>query len=159
MEIIKIYNGSNAIATSLHLTDSERASIKATIEILRNFESIAKDPRDVFEFKYSQKFLKMLSELDDVESLTQSIDELMLDEELIGEISNLESDMTYDDAQAVTEIIQSINDFMQQFAVTEKQPPKSKSQKNKKPSKKIDDKFEQLAIDFPDEESKGDENQ
>ena len=159
MEIIKIYNGSNAIATSLHLTDSERASIKATIEILRNFESIAKYPRDVFELKYSQKFLKMLSELDDVESLTQSIDELMLDEELIGEISNLESDMTYDDAQAVTEIIQSINDFVQQFAIIEKQPPKSKSQKNKKPSKKIDDKFEQLAIDFPDEESKGDENQ
>ena len=101
----------------------------------------------------------MLSELDDVERLTQSIDELMLDEQLIGEISNLESDMTYDDAQAVTEIIQSINDFVQQFAIIEKQPPKSKSQKNKKPSKKIDDKFEQLAIDFPDEESKGDENQ
>lgn len=147
MEIIKIYNGSDAIATSLHLTDGEQASIKATIEILRNFESIAKDPRDVFEFKYSQKFLKMLSELDDVENLTQNIDELMLDEELIGEISNLESDMTYDDAQAVTEIIQSINDFVQQFAV-EKQLPKSKPQKNKKTPKKIDDKYEQLAIDF-----------
>ncbi len=158
MEIIKIYNGSDAIATSLHLTDGEQASIKSTIEILHNFESIAKDPRDVFEFKYSQKFLKMLSGLDDVENLTQSIDELMLDEELIGEISNLESDMTYDDAQAVTEIIQSINDFVQQFVV-EKQPPKSKSQKDKKATKKADDKFEQLAIDFPDEKLKGDDAQ
>lgn len=158
MEIIKIYNGSDAIATSLHLTDGEQASIKSTIEILRNFESIAKDPRDVFEFKYSQKFLKMLSGLDDVENLTQSIDELMLDEELIGEMSNLESDMTYDDAQAVTGIIQSINDFVQQFVV-EKQSPKSKPQKNKKTTKKIDDKYEQLTIDFSDEKLKGEDAQ
>ena len=159
MEVIEIHNGNDVVATSIHLSEEERQNVEKTIGIMKGFEAIAKDPRDVFEFKYAQKLLKMVLCLDTVEDLTKGIDAILLDPDLIADIDMLAPEMEEDEITAIAEMAQAVAELWDKFILsagsTISQPPQkdtpSKKKERKKSCSKIEDKYEQLPIDFPED--------
>ena len=154
MEIIDIRNGNDIVATSIRLSEEERQSIEKTIGVMKSFETIATDSRDVFEFKYSQKLLKAVLGLDTVEGLTASIDAILLDPDLIDDIGVLAPELDDNEITAITEIAEAVAGFWDKFVVASGgatlQPLKKDTpdKKKKKESPKIEEKYEQLSIDF-----------
>lgn len=140
MEIIEIHNGNDVVATSIHLSEEERQNVEKTISIMKGFETIAKDPRDVFEFKYAQKLLKMVLSLDAVEDLTEGIDAILFDSDLVDDIGILSPEMEDNEITAIAEIAQAISAELWN----------NSSKKKKKSFPKIEEKYKQLSIDFPD---------
>ena len=144
MEIIEIHNGNDVVATSIYLSEEERQNVEKTISIMKGFETIAKDPRDMFEFKYAQKLLKMVLDIDAVEDLTEGIDAILLDPDLVTDIGMLAPEVEDNEIAAIAEIVQTI------AAKLWDNPPKKK----KKSFPKIEEKYEQLSIDFPEDNPK-----
>lgn len=160
MEIIEFINPkTKSMEKYINFSDDEKASITTVISVLRELEKVCADPRDSFEFRYSAKFLSMVQNLKNAANITQGIDAMLMDEEILGEISEIDKSMGYafDDIN-INDIIREIQDaadsFMGQGVIND--PPKRNKKNIDKQKKKQKEKYDQVEIDFtnPDGENK-----
>lgn len=160
MEIIKFINPKTKNEEKyINFSDSEKVSIDTVICVLRELEKVCADPRDSFEFKYSAKFLFMVQNLKNAANITQNIDAMLMDEEILGEISEIDKGMGCDFGDVnINDIIREIRDavdsFMGHGVIND--PPKRNSKSVDKKKQKQKEKYDQLEIDFtnPDGENK-----
>ena len=160
MEIIKFINPkTKSTEKYINFSDGEKASITTVISVLRELEKVCADPRDSFEFRYSAKFLSMVQDLKNTANITQNIDAMLMDEEILGDISEIDKSMGYDFGDVnINDIIREIRDavdsFMGQGVIND---PSKRNKKNiDKQKKKKKDKYDQIEIDFTNPE---DENE
>lgn len=112
MNIIKIFNNDSAI---IELSGKEKNAINVVNDILKMIEDNIKDYRDVFELKYAQKFLRMISSLENTKDITNNIDEILADEDLFKDpyiISKEEEIASF--SESLRDILKMIEDFDEQ---------------------------------------------
>ena len=98
----------------------------------------------------------MISSLENVEDITSSIDEILVDDELIGNMidrEDFEEDVNM--KEIVDEVRNIIDSFIDQGMDLGKK--NSSNSKKKKPKEKQKDKYEQLKIDIDMDEEEGKE--
>lgn len=112
MNIIKIFNNDGAI---IELSGKEKAAINVVNDILKMIEDNVKDDRDVFELKYAQKFLRMISSLENTKDITNNIDEILVDEDLFTDpyVIGKEEDIA-SFSESLRDILKMIEDFSEQ---------------------------------------------
>ena len=141
----------------MEISSEEKSAFQIVIDVLGELEKVANDNRDVFELKYAQKFLCMISSLENVEDITSSIDEILVDDELIGNMidqEDFEEDVNM--KEIVDEVRNIIDSFIDQGMDLGKK--NSSNSKKKKPKEKQKDKYEQLKIDIDMDEEEGKES-
>ena len=148
MKIIQFMNPkTKKIEKYVEISSEEKSAFRTVMDVLGELQTVANDNRDVFELKYAQKFLCMISSLENVENITSNIDEILVDDELVGSIIDQED---FEDDVNIKEIIDEvhniINSFIDQGMDLEKK--NSANLKKKKPKEKQKDKYEQLKIDI-----------
>ena len=154
MEIIKFINPkTKSTEKYINFSDGEKASITTVISVLRALEKVCADPRDSFEFRYSAKFLSMVQNLKNTANITQNIDVMLMDEEILGDISEIDKSMGYDFGDVnINDIIREIRDAVDSFIGQDKTkdlPQKTNARNNDgKQKKKKKDKYDQIEIDF-----------
>lgn len=160
MEIIKFINPkTKSMEKYINFSDDEKASMTTVISVLRELEKVCADPRDSFEFRYSAKFLSMVQNLKNAANITQNIDAMLMDEEILGDISEIDKSMGYDFGDInINDIIREIRDAVDSFMGQEviNDPPKRNKKNIDKQKKKQKDKYDQIEIDFtnPEDENK-----
>ena len=157
MKIIQFMNPkTKKIEKYMEISSEEKSAFQIVIDVLGELEKVANDNRDVFELKYAQKFLCMISSLENVEDITSSIDEILVDDELIGNMidqEDFEEDVNM--KEIVDEVRNIIDSFIDQGMDLGKK--NSSNSKKKKPKEKQKDKYEQLKIDIDMDEEEGKE--
>lgn len=123
------------------------------MNVLGELQKVADDNRDVFELKYARKFLCMISSLENVESITSGIDEILIDDELIGSVIDQED---FEEDVNIKEIVDEVRNIIDSFIDQGMDLGKKNSanSKKKKPKEKQKDEYEQLKIDMNEEEGK-----
>lgn len=149
MEIIKFINPKTKNAEKyINFSDDEKVSITTVISVLRELEKVCSDPRDSFEFRYSAKFLSMVQNLKNAADITQNIDAILMDEEVLGEISEIDNSMGYgfDDVNdIIREIRDAIDSFIGQGGIND--PPTRTKKSVDKQKEKQKRKYDQVEID------------
>lgn len=137
----------------VEISSEEKLAFRTVMDVLGEFQKVANDNRDVFELKYAQKFLCMISTLENVESITSGIDEILVDDELIGGVIDQED---FEEVVNVKEIVDEVRNIIDSFIDQGMDLGKKNSAnlKKKKPKEKQKDKYEQLKIDMDEEEGK-----
>ena len=140
----------------MEISSEEKSAFQIVIDVLGKLEKVANDNRDVFELKYAQKFLCMISSLENVEDITSSIDEILVDDELIGGVIDQED---FEEVLNVKEIVDEMHNIIDSFIDRGMDLGKKNSanSKKKKPKEKQKDKYEQLKIDIDMDEEEGKE--
>lgn len=140
----------------MEISSEEKSAFQIVIDVLGELEKVANDNRDVFELKYAQKFLCMISSLENVEDITSSIDEILVDDELIGNMIDREDFEEDVNMKEIVDEVRNIIDFFidQGMDLGKKN---SSNSKKKKPKEKQKDKYEQLKIDIDMDEEEGKE--
>ena len=135
----------------VEISSEEKLAFRTVMDVLGELQKVANDNRDVFELKYAQKFLYMISTLENVESITSGIDEILVDDELVGSVIDQEDfEETVNAKEIIDEVRNIIDSFIDQdMDLGKKNPANLKKEKQK-------DKYEQLKIDMNEEE--GEEN-
>lgn len=154
MKIIQFMNPkTKRIEKYVEISSEEKLAFRTVMDVLREFQKVANDNRDVFELKYAQKFLCMISTLENVESITSGIDEILVDDELIGGVIDQED---FEEVVNVKEIVDEVRNIIDSFIDQGMDLGKKNSAnlKKKKPKEKQKDKYEQLKIDMDEEEGK-----
>lgn len=81
MEIVKIVNPKTGEPkTSISLSKYDKEAINHVVTVLSEIGDTATDIRDKYEFKYSQRFLTMVRDLQDLDDVTDKIDDIIVDE-------------------------------------------------------------------------------
>ena len=154
MKIIQFMNPkTKRIEKYVEISSEEKLAFRTVMDVLGEFQKVANDNRDVFELKYAQKFLCMISTLENVESITSGIDEILVDDELIGGVIDQED---FEEVVNVKEIVDEVRNIIDSFIDQGMDLGKKNSAnlKKKKPKEKQKDKYEQLKIDMDEEEGK-----
>ena len=141
----------------VEISSEEKSAFRTVMDVLGELQKVTNDNRDVFELKYAQKFLCMISSLENVENITSNIDEILVDDELVGSIidqEDFEKDINV--KEIIDEVHNIINSFIDQGMDLEKK--NSANLKKKKPKEKQKDKYEQLKIDIDMDEEEGKKN-
>lgn len=140
----------------MEISSEEKSAFQIVIDVLGELEKVANDNRDVFELKYAQKFLCVISSLENVEDITSSIDEILVDDELIGNMIDREDFEEDVNMKEIVDEVRNIIDFFidQGMDLGKKN---SSNSKKKKPKEKQKDKYEQLKIDIDMDEEEGKE--
>ena len=157
MKIIQFMNPKiKKIEKYMEISSEEKSAFQIVIDVLGELEKVANDNRDVFELKYAQKFLCMISSLENVEDITSSIDEILVDDELIGNMIDREDFEEDVNMKEIVDEVRNIIDFFidQGMDLGKKN---SSNSKKKKPKEKQKDKYEQLKIDIDMDEEEGKE--
>lgn len=154
MKIIQFMNPkTKRIEKYVEISSEERSAFQTVMDVLGELQKVANDDRDVFELKYAQKFLCMISSLENIENITSGIDKILVDDELIGSVMDQEDfEEVVDVKEIVDEVRNIIDSFIDQGVDLGKK--NSANLKKKKPKKKEEDKYEQLKIDMDEEEGK-----
>ena len=148
MNIIKIFNNDSAI---IELSGKEKAAINVVNDILKMIEDNVKDDRDVFELKYAQKFLRMISSLENTKDITNNIDEILVDEDLFKEPC-----VTYKEEEA-SSFSESLYDLLKRIvefnarSLTEQTGYKKKTR-----DKEEKEECEQIMFDFEEKDKETD---
>ena len=148
MNIIKIFNNDSAI---IELSGKEKAAINVVNDILKMIEDNVKDDRDVFELKYAQKFLRMISSLENTKDITNNIDEILVDEDLFKEPC-----FTYKEEEA-SSFSESLYDLLKRIvefnarSLTEQTGYKKKTR-----DKEEKEEYEQIMFDFEEKDKETD---
>lgn len=148
MNIIKIFNNDSAI---IELSGKEKAAINVVNDILKMIEDNVKDDRDVFELKYAQKFLRMISSLENTKDITNNIDEILVDEDLFKEPC-----VTYKEEEA-SSFSESLYDLLKRIVefntrtLTEQTGYKKKTR-----DKEEKEEYEQIMFDFEEKDKEKD---
>ena len=148
MNIIKIFNNDGAI---IELSGKEKAAINVVNDILKMIEDNVKDDRDVFELKYAQKFLRMISSLENTKDITNNIDEILVDEDLFKEPC-----VTYKEEEA-SSFSESLYDLLKRIvefnarSLTEQTGYKKKTR-----DKEEKEEYEQIMFDFEEKDKETD---
>ena len=137
----------------VEISSEEKSAFRTVMDVLGELQKVASDNRDVFELKYAQKFLCMISALENVESITSGIDEILVDDELIGGVIDQED---FEEVVNVKEIVDEVRNIIDSFIDQGIDLGKKDSAnlKKKKPKEKQKNKYEQLKIDMDEEEEK-----
>lgn len=154
MKIIQFMNPkTKRIEKYVEISSEEKLAFRTVMDVLGELQKVANDNRDVFELKYAQKFLCMISTLESVESITSGIDEILVDDELIGSVIDQED---FEEVVNVKEIVDEVRNIIDSFIDQGMDLGKKNSAnlKKKKPKEKQKDKYEQLKIDMDEEEGK-----
>ena len=124
----------------MEISSEEKSAFQIVIDVLGELEKVANDNRDVFELKYAQKFLCMISSLENVEDITSSIDEILVDDELIGNMIDREDFEEDVNMKEIVDEVRNIIDFFidQGMDLGKKN---SSNSKKKKPKEKQKDKY------------------
>ena len=158
MKIIQFMNPkTKKIEKYVEISSEEKSAFRTVMDVLGELQKVTNDNRDVFELKYAQKFLCMISSLENVENITSNIDEILVDDELVGSIidqEDFEKDINV--KEIIDEVHNIINSFIDQGMDLEKK--NSANLKKKKPKEKQKDKYEQLKIDIDMDEEEGKKN-
>lgn len=154
MKIIQFMNPkTKRIEKYVEISSEEKLAFRTVMNVLGELQKVANDNRDVFELKYAQKFLCMISTLENVENITSGIDKILVDDELIGSVMDQEGfEEVVDVKEIVDEVRNIIDSFIDQGVDLGKK--NSANLKKKKPKEKKEDKYEQLKIDMDEEEGK-----
>lgn len=158
MKIIQFMNPkTKKIEKYMEISSEEKSAFQIVIDVLGELEKVANDNRDVFEFKYAQKFLCMISSLENVEDITSSIDEILVDDELIGGVIDQED---FEEVLNVKEIVDEMHNIIDSFIDRGMDLGKKNSAnlKKNKSKEKQEDKYEQLKIDIDMDEEEGKES-
>ena len=148
LNIIKIFNNDGAI---IELSGKEKAAINVVNDILKMIEDNVKDDRDVFELKYAQKFLRMISSLENIKDITNNIDEILVDEDLFKEPC-----VTYKEEEA-SSFSESLYDLLKRIVefntrtLTEQTGYKKKTR-----DKEEKEEYEQIMFDFEEKDKETD---
>lgn len=148
LNIIKIFNNDSAI---IELSGKEKAAINVVNDILKMIEDNVKDDRDVFELKYAQKFLRMISSLENTKDITNNIDEILVDEDLFKEPC-----FTYKEEEA-SSFSESLYDLLKRIvefnarSLTEQTGYKKKTR-----DKEEKEEYEQIMFDFEEKDKETD---
>ena len=148
LNIIKIFNNDGAI---IELSGKEKAAINVVNDILKMIEDNVKDDRDVFELKYAQKFLRMISSLENIKDITNNIDEILVDEDLFKEPC-----VTYKEEE-VSSFSESLYDLLKRIVefntrtLTEQTGYKKKTR-----DKEEKEEYEQIMFDFEEKDKETD---
>ena len=148
MKIIQFMNPkTKRIEKYVEISSEEKLAFRTVMDVLGELQKVANDNRDVFELKYAQKFLYMISTLENVESITSGIDEILVDDELVGSVIDQEDfEETVNAKEIIDEVRNIIDSFIDQdMDLGKKNPANLKKEKQK-------DKYEQLKIDMNEEE-------
>ena len=158
MKIIQFMNPkTKKIEKYVEISSEEKSAFRTVMDVLGELQKVASDNRDVFELKYARKFLCMISSLENVESITSGIDEILVDDELVGNIIDQEDfEEDIDIKEIVDEVRNIIDSFIDQGMDLGKK--NSANSKKKKPKEKQKDKYEQLKIDIDMDEEEGKES-
>lgn len=154
MKIIQFMNPkTKRIEKYMEISSEEKLAFRTVMDVLGGLQKVANDNRDVFELKYAQKFLYMISTLENVESITSGIDEILVDDELIGGVIDQEDFAEVVNVKDIVDEVRNIiNSFIDQGMDLKKK--NSANLKKKKSKEKQEDKYEQLKIDLDEEEGK-----
>lgn len=135
------------------ISSEEKSAFQTAIDVLDELQKFVNDDRDVFELKYAQKFLCMISSLENVEDITSGIDEILVDNELIGSVIDQEDfEEVIDVKEIIDEVCNIIDSFIDQGIDSGKK--NSANLKKKKPKEKKEDKYEHIELDEDKEEGK-----
>ena len=146
MKIIQFMNPkTKKIEKYVEISSEEKSAFRTVMDVLGELQNVANDNRDVFELKYARKFLCMISSLENVESITSGIDEILVDDELVGNIIDQED---FEEDIDIKEIVDEVRNIIDSFIDQGMDLGKKKSKE------KQEDKYEQLKIDFDEEEGK-----
>lgn len=154
MKIIQFMNPkTKRIEKYVEISSEEKLAFRTVMGVLGELQKVANDNRDVFELKYAQKFLCMISTLENIESITSGIDEILVDDELVGGVIDQED---FEEVFNVKEIVDEVRNIIDSFIDQGMDLGKKNSAnlKKKKPKEKQKDKYEQLKIDMDEEEGK-----
>ena len=146
LNIIKILNNDGAI---IELSGKEKAAINVVNDILKMIEDNVKDDRDVFELKYAQKFLRMISSLENIKDITNNIDEILVDEDLFKEPC-----VAYKEEEA-SSFSESLYDLLKRIVEFNARPLTEQAgykKKKKTRDKKEKEEYEQIMFDFEDKD-------
>lgn len=81
MEIVKIVNPKTGEPkASISLSEYDKEAINHVVSVLSEISCVVTDVRDKYEFKYSQRFLTMVRDLQDLDDVTDKIDGIIVDE-------------------------------------------------------------------------------
>ena len=150
LNIIKIFNNDGAI---IELSGKEKAAINVVNDILKMIEDNVKDDRDVFELKYAQKFLRMISSLENTKDITNNIDEILVDEDLFKEPC-----VTYKEEET-SSFSESLYDLLKRIVEFNARPLTEQAgykKKKKTRDKKEKEEYEQIMFDFEDKDKEKD---
>lgn len=148
MNIIKIFNNDGAI---IELSEKEKAAINVVNDILKMIEDNVKDDRDVFELKYAQKFLRMISSLENTKDITNNIDEILVDEDLFKEpCVTYKEEETSSFSESLYDLLKRIVEFNTR-ALTEQTGYKKKTR-----DKEEKEEYEQIMFDFEEKDKEKD---
>lgn len=113
MKIIQFMNPkTKRIEKYVEISSEEKLAFRTVMDVLGELQKVANDNRDVFELKYAQKFLCMISTLESVESITSGIDEILVDDELIGSVIDQED---FEEVVNVKEIVDEVRNIIDSF--------------------------------------------
>ena len=148
LNIIKIFNNDGAI---IELSGKEKAAINVVNDILKMIEDNVKDDRDVFELKYAQKFLRMISSLENTKDITNNIDEILVDEDLFKEPC-----VTYKEEEA-SSFSESLYDLLKRIVeFNTRTLAEQTGYKKKTRDKEEKEEYEQIMFDFEDKDKEED---
>lgn len=113
MKIIQFMNPkTKRIEKYVGISSEEKLAFRTVMDVLGELQKVANDNRDVFELKYAQKFLCMISTLENLESITSGIDEILVDDELIGGVIDQED---FEEVVNVKEIVDEVRNIIDSF--------------------------------------------
>ena len=152
MQIVKYINPkTKKIDRFVCFSDEERSAFNLIVSVLKELERHIFEGRDIYEFRFAQKFLKMVVGMTNLDDVTDEIDKIIMSEcegsefqpEDIGGFANL-----IDAIGSIAEIIDSASQ-----SVEDGQKKKRNSKKTEKHQEK-QEKYEQLTMDIAEDKEK-----
>ena len=152
MQIVKYVNPKTKKSEQcVFFSDEERSAFDLIVSVLGELEQHIFEGRDVYEFRFAQRFLKMVVGMTNLDDVTDEIDQIITSEceglefqsEDIGGFDDLINAI-----DSIAEIIDSAS-----RSVENDQKKKKNSKKTEKHQEK-QEKYEQLTMDISEDEEK-----
>ena len=152
MQIVKYVNPKTKKSEQfVCFSDEERSAFNLIVSVLKELERHIFEGRDIYEFRFAQKFLKMVVGMTNLDDVTDEIDKIIMSEcegsefqpENVGGLADL-----IDAIDSIAEIIDSAS-----RSVEDGQKKKKNSKKTEKHQEK-QEKYEQLTMDIAEDKEK-----
>lgn len=149
MQIVKYVNPKTKKSEQcVCFSDEERSAFDLIVSVLGELEQHVFEGRDAYEFRFAQKFLKMVVGMTNLDDVTDEIDQIIMSEcegsefqsEDIGGLVDL-----IDAIDSITEIIDSASRSIEDG---------QKKKKDGKKKAKQQEKYEQFTMDISEDEEK-----
>lgn len=149
MQIVKYVNPKTKKSEQcVCFSDEERSAFDLIVSVLGELEQHVFEGRDVYEFRFAQRFLKMVVGMTNLDDVTDEIDQIIMSEcegsefqsEDIGGLADL-----IDAIDSITEIIDSTSRSIEDG---------QKKKKDGKKKAKQQEKYEQFTMDISEDEEK-----